>query len=127
MGARALAGQRPADRRQQVSAPPARHHSPSLVPADVLSLFGLDGPDQRRLNALSRLSFAQRLFLLAALGAQRRSEAEQAQHFLRVWLANRQVQRRASLRRRPRRDGSSPSINMNSRLRLAPSQVKVAN
>jgi len=44
-------------------------------------------------NTLSRPSFAHRLFLLAAVGARRRSEAEDARHLLRVCLENRRLLR----------------------------------
>jgi len=67
---------------EQASGPSGRYAP--LVPVEVLSLFGLDPSDPRRPSTLSRLSFAARLF--AAVGAQRRSEAEFARHLLRVWL-----------------------------------------
>jgi hypothetical protein len=104
----------------------AGHGNLSIVPADLLWLFGLNNLNPNRPSNLSRLSFAQRFFLLAAVGAQRCAEAEYARHLLRVWLENRRVQRHATLRSRERRSGLSSKINVNSRLMPGQSQIKVA-
>lgn len=108
----------------EVPAQLVRHNSTSLVPADVLWLFGLDGTDPRCPNTLSRLSLTERLFLLAAVGARRPSEAEWARHLLRVWLQNRRLVRQTSMRRRQRSAGSSFKINVNLRLGPGRSQIK---
>ena len=92
----------------------SRHDNPSLVPADVLWLFGFNSPDPSSPNTLSRLSFAQRLFLLAAIGARRHSEAEDARHLLRV--ANRRLLRQTNRRRRRRNAGSSLKITVSWRI-----------
>jgi hypothetical protein len=104
----------------------AGHDNLTLVPTDVLWLFGFDNLDPRRPSTLSRLFFAQWFFVLAAVGAQRRAEAEYARHLLPVWLENRRLQRQTALRRRRRGAGCSLRINVNSRLRPGQSQIKVS-
>jgi hypothetical protein len=105
---------------------PAENDNRSLVPADVLWLFGFDSLDPRRPGTLSRLSFAQRFFLLAAVGAQRRAEAEYARHLLQVWSENRRLQRQIALRQRRRGAGFSLKINVNSRRKPGQSQIRVS-
>lgn len=98
-----------------------------LLPTEVRSIFGLDRPDSHESGALSRLSFAKRLFVLAAVGAQRPKSAEGARRLLNVWLENRRLQNQAQRRRRKRRAGSSLKINVNLRPRPPESQINVAN
>ena len=64
--------------------------------------------------------------LLAAVGAHQRAEAEYASDLLRVWLANRRLQRQTARRQRRRNAGFSLRINVNSRLRPGQSHNKIS-
>lgn len=104
----------------------AGHANLSVLPADVQRLFWFDSLDPQRRRALSGLSFAHRLFHLAAVGAQRRAEAEYAGDLFRVWLVNRRVQHQIARRRRRRDTGFSLRINVNSRLAPGQSHNKIS-
>lgn len=113
-------------RRGQGSGQPTRNTFPPLLSSLVVSIFRLDRTDPREPRALSRLQFAERLFVLAAVGARRLNDAEDAWRLLNVWLENRRVQRQVHCRRVVRRAGSSLKINVNLRLRPTQSQISIA-